>query len=150
MKKHTLTLQTQPKLCPLPCEDCTATVEIGSDHLLHTLAQLLISSIGFDFDHAFGFFDNLSNPYKSTKSYTIFADMGDGDSIDAGELPVSGATVGQVFSKGTKMAFLFDYGDGWHFLITCKKVEEKQGDAGEPKVVSIEGKPPIQYPNFDE
>ncbi len=57
MNTHLLTVATQPHLCPLSCEDCTVSLEISGTSSLHDLAALIIKSIGFDFDHPFGFYD---------------------------------------------------------------------------------------------
>lgn len=52
----------------------TFTIEDGDDYEafiatsgsinLYGLAEHIIDTVGFDFDHAFGFYDNLRNPFK--------------------------------------------------------------------------------------
>lgn len=46
-------------------DDFTATVAISGTESLYSLAELIIKAVKFDFDHAFGFYDNLTNPYRS-------------------------------------------------------------------------------------
>lgn len=144
MNIHTLAIRTQPALSPMPCEKCTVVLEAPEACTLSDLASAILDSMGFENDHAYGFYDNLRRPYKSNISYTLFADE---DDQSAGS--VSGATVGEVFyEKGIKMMFLFDYGDDWHFLVTTKKVEPAKTNIDVIIEVSLTGTPPDQYPNF--
>jgi hypothetical protein len=147
MKKHTFTLRTRPDDCVQCCDDCTVTVEIPGDASLYELAEFLLESMDFDLDHAFGFYDNVANMFRSKNSYTVFADMGDGN---PGEKGVSDTPVDGVFSQGKQMILLFDYGDEWTFLVTCEKSEETKEKNIQPKLVGIDGKPPVQYPDWDD
>lgn len=45
---------------------------LGAD--LHTLAQAIVTAFGFDFDHAFGFFDT-PDPYRANVAYELFRDL---------------------------------------------------------------------------
>ena len=56
----------------------------------------------------------------------------------------------EVFEKGKKMIFLFDYGDDWQFLLTCTDVEPAKNKRKVRKVISEKGTPPEQYPDYDE
>ncbi len=40
----------------------------------------------FDFDHAFGFYDNLKNPYSAKAKYELFADASDMAASPFGDL----------------------------------------------------------------
>src|SRR4051812_428614 len=53
--------------------------EIVSSGTLVDLAKAIVSAFDFDFDHAFGFYSNLTGPYvrRSGTSYELFADMGE-------------------------------------------------------------------------
>ena len=62
----------------------TAAIAISSHITLHGLAEHIIDTIGFDFDHAFGFYDNLRNPYQSKEKYTLFADLGEPEDNEPG------------------------------------------------------------------
>lgn len=124
------------------------TIAISGSINLYGLAEHIIDTIGFDFDHAFGFYDNLRNPYKSSEAYTLFADMDDVESD--GGLSVNRTFIEDVFKKGKKMIFLFDYGDDWQFLLNCIEVEPTQNKRKIRKVVSEKGTPPVQYPDYDE
>ena len=127
-------------------QDYSADLVLGGKHSLYELAEFIIKTLGFDFDHAFEFCDNLKNPYKSTRRFTLFADIGEGD----GEPGVKKTLVEHAFHSGYKMVFRFDYGDEWMFLITCTAVKESAGKRRFKKVLATKGEPPEQYPDCEE
>lgn len=51
--------------------DSTAELAIGGDISLYAFAEFIIKAVGFSFDHAFQFCDNLKNPYRSEERYTL-------------------------------------------------------------------------------
>ncbi len=124
-----------------------ATIAISGNINLYGLAEHIIDTIGFDFDHAFGFYDGLKNPYNSKVQYTLFADMGEGKE---GDLSVNRTLIQEACKPKQKMLFLFDYGDDWEFLITCVSVEEADHKRKVRKVISTKGTAPIQYPDYEE
>jgi hypothetical protein len=125
-----------------------AVIAISGSINLYGLAEHIIDTVGFDFDHAFGFYDNRKDPYKSKELYTLFADMEDVE--DDGEPGVNRTFIEEVFKKGKRMLFLFDYGDDWYFDITCTHAEPAETKRKVRKILSESGQPPIQYPDFDE
>ena len=50
-------------------------------------------------------------------------------------------------SVGTKMRFLFDYGDEWEFLIELIKRKPKEPKVKLPRLLISAGEAPIQYPD---
>ena len=53
-------------------------IEILESSNLYKLAEAIIKSYDFDFDHAFGFFSTISERwYKSEKKYELFTDLED-------------------------------------------------------------------------
>lgn len=56
---------------------------VPADLSLYDLALEINESFAFDFDHAFGFFDNLKNPWRSGEQYELF---NDGELEDEGEM----------------------------------------------------------------
>ncbi len=44
---------------------------------LYQLGETIIESFDFSFDHAFGFYDNIKNWYRSQEGYELFADIGE-------------------------------------------------------------------------
>jgi hypothetical protein len=55
-------------------------IEIASTASLYRLAGAIIDAFGFDFDHAFGFYNKLTGNYYDAKmKYELFADMGDAE-----------------------------------------------------------------------
>lgn len=124
-------------------------IEIEGDKSLSALAEAIVMAFDFEFDHAFGYYSDLKDPYsRKGKRYELFADMEDGDS-DAGS--VERTTVAEVFGQpGNKMLFLFDYGDDWRFLIETKALGEKVPKTRYPRLVASVGKAPEQYPDDEE
>ncbi len=127
--------------------DFAAEVAIGGDCSLYALAQFIVKTIGFDFDHAFEFCDNLKDPYRSKERYTLFADLGEGE---AGDRSVKRTPISEVFRSRRKMLFHFDYGDDWFFPVTCTAVKESAAKRPFKKVASTSGTPPQQYPDCEE
>lgn len=124
----------------------SAELAVGGDCSLHALAQLIIKAVGFDFDHAFEFCDNLKDPYRSTERYTLFADIGE----EADDPGVKKTPLSAVFRPRRKMVFHFDYGDDWFFLVTCTAVKESVAKRPFKKIVATHGTAPKQYPTYEE
>ncbi len=127
--------------------DFTATVALSGAASLYDLAALLIEAVGFEFDHAFEFCDNLKNPYRSKVRYTLFADLGEGE---AGDLSVKQTRVQDVFRPRKRLGLHFDYGDDWLFLVQCDSVEPAATKRKVRKILSRTGTPPEQYPSEEE
>lgn len=127
----------------LQYDDFLAELALDGDLSLHDLAELVIKTLKFDFDHAFEFCDNIKNPYQSKERYSLFADLG--EAMHEHEKGVGGTRVCEVFRPRRRMVFHFDYGDDWFFLLTCKRVMESEQKRGFKKVLSKTGKPPKQY-----
>lgn len=123
--------------------------EIADTSSLYALAQAIVRSFDFDFDHAFGFYSKLKgNIYDSPVRYELFVDMGESE----GEArSVKRSRVVAAFpSVGSKMRFLFDYGDGWEFLIELVKRKPKEPKVKLPRLLMSSGRAPAQYPDPGE
>jgi pRiA4b ORF-3-like protein len=123
--------------------------EIADTSSLDVLAQAIVRSFDFDFDHAFGFYSKLKgNIYDSPVRYELFVDMGQGESEARS---VKRTRVIEAFpSVGTKMRFLFDYGDDWEFLVELVKRKPNEPKVKLPRLLLSAGKAPAQYPDPDE
>ena len=121
-------------------------IEIEASKSLYRLAEAIVAAFDFDFDHAFGFYSRLKgNIYDSPVQYELFVDMGEGES-DARS--VKRTRIVEAFPKvGTKMRFLFDYGDEWVFLVELVKREPREPKIKLPRLLSSVGKAPVQYPD---
>ena len=123
--------------------------EIADTSSLYTLAQAIVWSFEFDFDHAFGFYSKLKgNIYDSPVRYELFVDMGESE----GEArSVKRTRVAEAFpSVGTTMRFLFDYGDGWEFLVELVKRKPKEPKVKLPRLLISAGQAPAQYPDPED
>jgi hypothetical protein len=116
---------------------------------LYRLAEAIVDSFGFYFDHPFGFYDNIKQWTKSKEGYELFADIGEESEFKG----VERTKVNQVFSeRNKKMLFLFDYGDEWHFIVELKGIESPRENQRYPFVAESVGDAPSQYgePKEDE
>ena len=124
-------------------------IEIAGTGSLYTLAQAIVRSFDFDFDHAFGFYSKpKGNIYDSPVRYELFVDIGEGEG-DARS--VKRTRIIKAFpSVGTKMRFLFDYGDEWEFLVELVKRKPNEPKAKLPRLLISAGKAPAQYPDPED
>jgi hypothetical protein len=121
-------------------------IEIAGAGSLYTLAQAIVRSFDFDFDHPFGFYSKLKgNIYDSPVRYELFVDIGEGEGDSRS---VKRTRIIKAFpSVGTKMRFLFDYGDEWEFLVELVKRKPKEPQVKLPRLLISAGKAPAQYPD---
>ena len=124
-------------------------IEIKGEKSLYDLANFIVKSFDFDMDHAFGFYNNIQDLYSSDEIYELFADMDDCDPSENAQ-GVKKTKIYSVFEPKKKMAFLFDYGDDWIFLVECKSIAEPLEKTRYPRIVEKVGKSPEQYPDYDE
>jgi hypothetical protein len=128
--------------------DFSATITLPANYTLEILAESILDAVGFDRDHAYGFHDNLKNPYRSKEQYTVFADMGEG--VAESDTGVCETKISSVFKPKKKMLFHFDYGADWCFLVTCLKMEETDRPLRKARILDRKGTPPVQYPDCEE
>lgn len=115
---------------------------------LYAFTKEIVGAFDFEFDHAFGFYDNIKDIHESSEAYTLFYDFG--DPVDDNEKSVKKSYIYKVFQLNKKMLFLFDYGDHWEFLVECCSIIEAEVGKRYPKVTKKQGEAPPQYPNYDD
>jgi hypothetical protein len=122
-------------------------IEIRSDESLAALAEAIVRAFDFDLDHAYGFFSKLTgNIYQSPARYELFADADGGQEARS----VKRTKVGDAFVRvGSKMLFLFDYGDEWRFKVEVIAMGEAAPRGRYPKILSTVGRAPDQYPDLE-
>jgi hypothetical protein len=128
------------------------TIEIKGSDSLYDLAAAINKAFDFNFDHAFGFYNNVKDWRMSNERYELFADIAeeDGDEVEEGVQGVENTRISSVFSSGKKMLFYFDYGDGWQFVVECKEISDSKQKVKYPLVSESYGEAPEQYPAWDE
>lgn len=124
-------------------------LEIGDASTLYSLAEAIVMSFDFDFDHAFGFYSGLKgNILASPIRYESFAN---GDGGDGVARSVKRTRVGDAFPLvGKKMSFVFDFGDEWVFLVELVKRKPKEPKVKLPRLLVVAGKAPAQYPDPED
>jgi hypothetical protein len=65
------------------------TIAVDANADLYALAQAINYAFDFDFDHAFGFYDNLKDPYNAHTKYELFADSGSAEASPFGDVMLS-------------------------------------------------------------
>ncbi|HEX9557001.1 MAG TPA: hypothetical protein VF991_10925 [Reyranella sp.] len=133
---HILRASLKPKLY--------RDVEIEGTASLRALAEAIVISFDFDFDHAFGFYSTLTQRYQeSPEKYELVADTGE---ADPGVGSVERTAVSKAFPKvGKKMLFVFDYGDDWRFQVELVKLGAKKPQTRYPRLLVASGDAPSQY-----
>ena len=132
-------------------EEVWRTIEMLGSQNLYEFAESIVDSFNFDFDHSFGFFDNLESWAKAKVKYELFADVPDTRLENPNSKSVEKTKIQQVFtSVGDKMLFLFDYGDNWEFIVELKNIEEPSIKKSYPGVIEMAGRAPEQYPDIEE
>jgi hypothetical protein len=143
----TLILHTKLLVSPKASSpSVTRVIEVTPNINLYRLAAAIVAAYGFDFDHCFGFYSNIDSYFyhDSKEQYELFADLDDVEPTDA--LSVKHTKVQQVWCEnGKKMTFLFDYGDGWRFLVELMGSAEKRPNIRYPLVIKQKGRAPKQY-----
>ena len=124
-------------------------IEVGENVSLYKLAEAIVGSYNFYFDHCFGFFDDTGSNYlKSEKKYELFTDL-----IEEGELlePTGAGSVKKTKVKevwqnlGDKMLFLFDYGANWKFIVELINFGKRDKTKKYPRILKKVGKALRQY-----
>lgn len=117
---------------------------------LYNFARVIIKAFGFYFDHCFGFYSNMVSINDSSAGYELFVDIGEGP-LTPHFKGVKKTKVSEAFSNiGTKMLFLFDYGDEWHFIVELKEIRKSMTNESLSAVLGSIGKAPMQYPPCEE
>lgn len=141
MKEYTFTVQF---------EDYTVTLALAGDWSLHAFAYAITKAIGFDFDHAFEFCDNIKNPRRSKKRYSVFAEDCEIDENGFVDPGVDDVLISDVFTRRKAMVFHYDFGDDWYFVVRCTAITETDAKESYSKVLSTVGTPPEQYPDYED
>lgn len=123
--------------------------EIAGTDTLYALAEAIVTSFVFNFDHAFGFYSNITGDiFESPVRYELFADMSESDD---GAKSVKQTRAIEAFpAVGAKMRFLFDYGDHWEFRVELIQRKPKEPRVKLPRLLTSAGDAPKQYPEWDE
>jgi len=125
-------------------------IEVDAGASLYDLAEAIVASFDFAFDHAFGFYSGKTEQtlMRAHPKYELFVDLGEGTD---GALSVERTKVATAFPKvGHAMTFYFDYGDDWRFPVELRATGEKVCGIHYPRIVASHGKAPPQYPDPDD
>lgn len=124
------------------------TLAIPGEFTLYELAESILDAFEFDFDHGFGFYNNIEDWTTSDVRYesstSVLAALQ--DSRDA-----SKTNVDEAFGKPkTKLLFLYDYGEEWHFVVQHTETKASDVDTEYPEIVKSYAKAPSQYDDDED
>ena len=109
---------------------------------LEELAGSILRAFNFDNDHLYEFI--YKNRYGITERIVH-------PSVESNELYTTECVVGELpFYKGMEFIFHFDFGDDWRFQLVVESIASNDISCSEPTVIEQHGKPPEQYPDWDE
>ncbi len=122
-------------------------IEVSSASTLADLAEAIVAAFGFDMDHAYGFYSKLTGKlFDAPRRFELFADIEASSSRS-----VKGTRVITAFKKvGSKMTFLYDYGDEWRFRVEVIETGQAQPGADYPRIFRKLGNAPLQYPDIED
>ncbi len=125
-------------------------IQIAATKSLYTFAKVITQAFNFSFDHCFGFYNNITRYHDSTKAFELFTDIGEEPSSPTAK-GVKRIQLQRVFTRpGDTMLFLFDYGDGWRFLVELQEIRCAERWDLKPVILERIGEAPLQYPPLDE
>jgi hypothetical protein len=123
----------------------------GEDNL-YNLAKTIIKSFNFDFDHSFGFYDNINDWTGSMERYELLSDMYVNEDSGSRIKSVRKVNLQEIFkdNPSKKMLFLYDYGDEWHFIVELLGIDIPVPNQKYPLLIESIGKAPSQYGNNEK
>ncbi|OMF89410.1 hypothetical protein [Paenibacillus sp. FSL R7-0273] len=121
------------------------TIAVAAGASLYDLAEAAIEAFDFDLDHAFGFYDNITDWTRAEEGYELFADIGQ-ESRFPGVQKVAIHTV--FHTPKQKLLLLFDYGVCWHFIVQYLGAAEVRPGQQLPYVIESKGETYEQYDSF--
>jgi len=120
---------------------CYRHLKISGRETLEELSDSILWAFDFANDHLHAFFMN-NKAWDDTACYSSPYAENDCPSTDEHTIQSVGLKVGQKF------LYLFDFGDEWHFQ--CKVLNILDEDTKETELIKIKGKPPEQYPDYED
>jgi hypothetical protein len=118
--------------------DCWRRIAIGGEATLEELAATILGAFNFDSDHLycfsyrdrFGRIVEIDHPEMARGSDNALA-----DEIKVGDIPLF---------PGSRIDFLFDFGDEWEFVLQTERVNADLA-IRKPRVLEKHGRAPKQY-----
>ena len=115
-------------------------IAIPANYSLESLASAILNAVKFDYDHlysfsyenSFGALERINHPYMDEGPWA--------SDVMVGDVPLR---------VGQGMNYLYDFGDNWEFDITLEGVDPDKA-VKKPVLLETHGKPPEQYPSWDD
>ncbi|HEU5330964.1 MAG TPA: hypothetical protein VFU78_22915 [Thermomicrobiales bacterium] len=128
--------------------DVWRDIELAANQTLLDLGWAIPPAFDFDDDHLWAFYLS-GQPFDSKTEYALSAEP----NPFTGEAPkrAEDHTLRGVHFPRHEFLYIFDFGDEWHFGVQlADKSNDLTPGAAYPRVAASHGKPPPQYPDWDE
>ncbi len=123
-----------------PEENPFRIFSVPESYSLADMARVILEQFDREFNHSYGFFNNIENWKSSTNSYELFADI-DGED-ESGSKSVKNNTVKDVFQIGSRMVLLYDYGEEWRYIVEMIDMDTAPSTSDFPIIEDAFGKVP--------
>ena len=120
----------------------SCVIRCASTHTFEDLHKAIQKAVEFDNDHMYSFYLD----GKRFSDNAVNCPHNDYSAPQADTCTLAEARL----RNNQRIMYLFDFGDEWKFLLTIKEVKEKVDLPAKPIIMNIKGKPPEQYPSWDE
>ncbi|MBQ8092355.1 MAG: hypothetical protein IJ242_02090 [Clostridia bacterium] len=122
---------------------CIHEIQLDQADTLRTLHCMILQALDFDNDHCYMF---ETTQWKRTNGQ--IGGTPDTDMPLEDVTPADSVCIAELgLQKGSKMEYVYDFGDWWRFEIKVKKVLAEETD--DPIIISSVGENPEQYPSGD-
>ena len=124
-------------------------IAISGEDTLETLHLVIFHAFDRFEDHLYSFYFT-ANPTSKSRSRLRGAPEYSDPRAGSGH-PASAVQIGSLKLKPkSKFEYLFDYGDEWWHEITFEGKQSKQSDQRYPRILSLGGESPPQYPDPED
>jgi hypothetical protein len=111
---------------------------------LDQFAFAIINAFEFEFDHAYGFYNN-EDYTRSTASFVL-----EGFQYNDNSYLLENHTIEDLYKEDTNWILLYDYGDQWEYILELLEESETEFEDLTPKIIDSKHDAPLQYPDYDE
>lgn len=129
-------------------------IQICASQTLEDLHRVIYDAFDREEEHLYSFYlmpPGMQFRYGYPKNSVEYACS---YAMDPGERGVEDAcetTIAELgLQKGSRLKYLFDYGDSWWHRIIVEKIEQEPDDGDYPRIIEKRGDSPPQYPDLDE
>ena len=118
-------------------EDVYADIEVSDTTTYEELHSSIFEAFNRYEEHLYMF--TLRDGTEVVSPYMAY------DENDYDAKPADSCTIGKAFRVGTRIDYIFDFGDCWEHIIKIKSVKKAEEDVKYPRILGVHGEVPPQY-----